>query len=678
MSMDASVKVSIIVPVYNVDRYLIRCLDSIVNQTYKNIEIILVNDGSTDESLKICRQYEYLDKRIILIDQNNMGLSGARNTGISRATGDYLCFVDSDDWLELDYIKFALDIVQRADVPLVVFGYYNSTDFTDLITYKGWLNKDFIVLSKEEALYELIKDMKINSHAWDKLYRRDLFNECRFPIGRNFEDIFIMHRVFDCCDKIALSVQPKYHYYVRPESIARDIKCKNVIDYLDAQLERSKFVEEFYPQYINLQNTKLMEAYLTYFPKFRKRNASSDIEYNDLRKKIKNIRYIIQSSYNKGHEQFTQLKYKFMYKLYALNDRLFFLMSPIARNMLEKIKVSKCKSVIKRIAYKDENFKEYAKNYSNCKRAVLIGLPEYDNLGDIAIGYAEIKFIQSLGLKESQIFCITESNFWKYFKTVKKSISKKDLILIQGGGNFGNQYPDQEKLRKKIIKNFSNQIILMPSTFYLLDEEKTIKHYVKLYNRKNITLIARERCSYEKLKKYFSCRVSLSPDIVLSLPALKRENEREGIALCLRNDVESKLSVHDKDVIKQELYKIDGKIYTFDTCINMSRVSFNNYENELHNALKDISKYKLVVTDKLHAMIFCALTSTPCVAIGNYNHKVKGVVDWLKNNSYVHYMDNISKVSQIVKSIDLDSEFEFYSLIEEFHALKELIIEELK
>ena len=106
-------KVSIIVPVYNVQKYLARCIESLICQTYGNIEIILVNDGSTDGSEDICKEYKNIDNRIIVINQKNAGLSVARNTGIENASGDYLCFVDSDDWVELDYVSFGLDVYKR-------------------------------------------------------------------------------------------------------------------------------------------------------------------------------------------------------------------------------------------------------------------------------------------------------------------------------------------------------------------------------------------------------------------------------------------------------------------------------------------------------------------------------------------------------------------------------------
>ena len=140
--MQKKKKISIIIPVYNVEKYLSRCLESVINQSYKNIEIIIVNDGSTDNSFDICNKYKKKDKRVILIDQNNQGLSGARNTGLKHATGEYICFIDSDDYVEKDYVEYLYKLIVKDDYDLnSIVEIVPSVDFEN-ITVVTVLNKE--------------------------------------------------------------------------------------------------------------------------------------------------------------------------------------------------------------------------------------------------------------------------------------------------------------------------------------------------------------------------------------------------------------------------------------------------------------------------------------------------------------------------------------------------------
>lgn len=324
--------------------------------------------------------------------------------------------------------------------------------------------------------------------------------------------------------------------------------------------------------------------------------------------------------------------------------------SPFGNECINRIKHSKYKNIVKLLLHKDTNFVERLNSYRGKKKYVLIGVPEYDNLGDIAIGYSEEHFIANHKSEGVELLVVTELNFWKYFKHLKEVISEEDIICIQGGGNFGNQYPDQEKIRRKIISNFNNTIILMPSTFYLIDEEKNAKKYSKFYNRKNITIFAREIYSYNKMKKYFTCNILLCPDIVLSLPIVDFGHERKGIGVCLRNDVESNLTIATKEDIKKQLLSKFPSLSHFDTCIRTPAL-YANQESILQNCWKDISKYEVVITDKLHAMIFCYITKTPCVVISNYNYKIKGVFEWIKDLGWIQFVDDTSKILEFVESV---------------------------
>ena len=235
-------KISVIIPVYNVGKYLKRCIDSIIQQNYDNLEIILVDDGSSDNSGKICDEYVVIDKRIIVIHKSNGGLSDARNKGLDICTGEYISFVDSDDWIEKDFYKFAVNNLGEND--LLIFDYY----LTD-----GKNKKCINTLSKsrkltvEECLLELSK-ANIQSYAWNKLYKRELFLSIRFPKGRNYEDQAIMHLIMHNCNRIKYFNKAFYNYYQNQNSITHTVNLKNYRDFLYVNILRGRFLKKNYPE----------------------------------------------------------------------------------------------------------------------------------------------------------------------------------------------------------------------------------------------------------------------------------------------------------------------------------------------------------------------------------------------------------------------------------------------
>ena len=224
-------KISIIIPIYNVEKYLKRCIDSIVNQTYKNTEIILVNDGSPDNCGKICDAYAKNDSRIKVIHKENGGLSSARNAALDIASGEYIMFVDSDDWIyensleqlneyiDMDYdiINFKFSFVKENSKELIEThnGIKDSYE-CDLITY---IDKLF--------------SGELNFFIWNKLYKKSLFDEVRFPEGRNYEDLATIYKLYFNAKSIIVTDYTLYYYWLgNSNSITSNSTVKNMTDYL--------------------------------------------------------------------------------------------------------------------------------------------------------------------------------------------------------------------------------------------------------------------------------------------------------------------------------------------------------------------------------------------------------------------------------------------------------------
>ena len=209
--------ISVIVPVYNVEPYLRQCVDSILAQTYENLEIILVDDGSLDRCPQICDGYAKKDERIRVIHKENGGLSDARNAGLNIATGDYIGFVDSDDWIEPNMYNHLIRTLLKYEADISVCGYQESNGKRILATKSmAWQEKTYTV---EKAFREVLLSGEIMVVMCNKLYKSILFNDIRFPKGETFEDHAVFYKLFEKCSCIAHSGKIGYYYRKRPGSI---------------------------------------------------------------------------------------------------------------------------------------------------------------------------------------------------------------------------------------------------------------------------------------------------------------------------------------------------------------------------------------------------------------------------------------------------------------------------
>jgi len=227
--------ISVIVPVYNVEPYLRKCLDSIVGQTYRDLEILVIDDGSTDGSGAICDEY-IQDGRVRVFHTENRGLSAARNLGLDNATGDWIGFVDSDDWIEPDMYEVLLRKAEETGADIVECGYYN--EYPNEIVERG---RKELMLSGNDALEMLLKGNLSNS-VWNKLWKKRCFATIRYPIGRIYEDVATTYLVFYSAKSICSISDCKYHYYWRPSSLSRRRDMRNLIGHWVSDKERYEFL----------------------------------------------------------------------------------------------------------------------------------------------------------------------------------------------------------------------------------------------------------------------------------------------------------------------------------------------------------------------------------------------------------------------------------------------------
>ncbi len=275
--------ISIIIPVYNVSKYLERCLNTVINQSYIDLEIILINDGSTDDSGKICDEYALKDKRIKVIHQKNKGLSGARNTGLKHATGDYVGFVDSDDWIELDMYETMFNILQKENVDIVECALNKALDVESTLNRSGNLK----IESRIDALKRIITNQ--NFSVWRRLYKKETISNISFVEGKNSEDVYYTLTVFKNIQKIAYYSAPLYNYFIGGVSITRGGYRLKTLDTIDAAL----FLEETINT--NEKDQSLKQIALDFMLQivlynYKLLNINNHLDKNlNHRKKLKNI-----------------------------------------------------------------------------------------------------------------------------------------------------------------------------------------------------------------------------------------------------------------------------------------------------------------------------------------------------------------------------------------------------
>lgn len=237
--------ISVIVPVYRVEEYLDRCIQSILSQTYRNLEIILVDDGSPDDCGKICDRYAGLDHRITVIHQNNSGLSGARNVGLEIAHGDYVCFVDSDDEIDSQMIETMYWAISCRNDDLALCGHQQVNENTAPKAFVPG-SAPIRYMTSDELWQEVFSRM--NNAAWNKLYRRDLIGNLRFPDGLiHGEDLIFNLKYLIGCESAVLIDAPLYHYYTRPGSITNSVFNKNRIDEVTTKDLAMEIIRKYHP-----------------------------------------------------------------------------------------------------------------------------------------------------------------------------------------------------------------------------------------------------------------------------------------------------------------------------------------------------------------------------------------------------------------------------------------------
>ena len=668
-------KVSVVVPVYNVKDFLIECVTSLINQTFKDIEILLIDDGSTDGSETICNDFAENYDFIHVIRKENGGLGSARNVGLDSAIGEYVYFIDSDDSLSKTALETLYNLANEHSLDIVLFSArcfcddfgidYNADEYRRTM----YLNK---VYNGKDLFFKLLSVNEYYASIPIRFYNTSYLKNCnfRFPEHIIHEDEIFGYLSLIYASRAECISDRFYNRRFRTGSIMTSGRAfDSIFGYLFTwqkiilsikETENLSAVE--INSVVDFANSRLgltMRPY-AYSLKYRDRKRVRH-ELSEIKKLSNNSDVVLFRS---------RLLRTFVYhpELIRLGTQFYKI-----KKGLREVKSHKTlhTSLIKlRIGH-----------LFNKKYAVLIGTPTHGNLGDQAIVHAE-----NVMLSKSEHFNgvieIPSRSYIKYGKRIKKSVSESDAIIIDGGGSMGTLWVHNEYRFRDVITRFpNNSIYILPQSVYFGDEEwekRVLTDSIDIYSQhKKLTIFCRDKESYLFTKMHFQRNnVFYSPDMVLSLYPQKMNRVRKNRALlCFRDDVESTNDTRKKEKVVSAVKELFDEVSQTSTLV-YCKIERKNRLFELEKKWIEFSEAKLVVTDRLHAMIFCALTGTPCIALDNKSKKVSGAYEWIKNLPYILLINSDVEINKAIieELINCSDKYEFLTEVEkEFVKMKTLI-----
>lgn len=533
-------KVSIIIPVYNVEKYLRKCLDSVINQTYPQLEILCVNDGSTDNSEKILKEYSKKDGRIKILNKENGGLSSARNYGLDKATGEYCYFLDSDDWIELDTIAYLVKLACLNNVDCIVHSVKNIPEDENCVQIAKECQDWFDCKNKSAGIYDVPLNInnEIAAVAWNKLYKMDIIKKynCRFPEGLINEDEAFIWTYVTHCNKYYYTNECLYNYLRRSDSImaVRDNSPK-VLDILDIQKIIFKTVEKY--KDINSYREVLTNNYINEvrwlwqrMPKKYRKIALEKIKdyidttnnnrrvkklYKDL--KYKNFKSFVQGLFsviNINNSEFVGKQVKILGLKFKSRNKYQSLLNKIESNKRELI--AQNLEASNKIAYLKEEMEKQNLNTkilimdsisSNVQKSNIVSseistnnhdenifqslkslgefyfLPNKGNLGDVVIASSEFQYLDANKFS------------YKVYDLLNLRQCSAPFNFVYGGGGLWHKLYQQDY--QEILNIFKcpllNKCVVLPSSFYDCED------VIAAFNEKFV-VFCREKQSYDYCK----------------------------------------------------------------------------------------------------------------------------------------------------------------------------------
>lgn len=644
-------KISVIVPVYKVEEYLHRCVDSILDQSFMSFDLVLVDDGSPDCCGRICDEYAQKDSRIHVIHQENRGPSVARNTGIdwslSHSTSEWITFVDSDDWIHFRYLEILYAAACRDGTSISV-GRVLKTQNTPLPNIEQW----YSTVEKVSTFYARGETEAIV--AWGKLYKKECFQTVRYPVGRLNEDAFTTHKVLFQHDCVSIVDQKLYAYYQNENSIMNRPWTPQRMDAFDAYEEQISF---FLERNMTDIAGKRFRVYV--------RNCLMQLDLISASSKLSDDEKTLYQKEVRMHLRKALSKYRAYQWVtpQSRGDRRYYSNAYPSLKAIDK-RWRHVKTAVKKIPgavrlthfVRDlPNNGRKLKNYLQAIRnteAILLQTPLHGNLGDHAISLAENNLLRELGIRCADYPWTKGSE-----KILARFTPRDKLVLIHGGGFIGSLWPNEEERLENSLLAYNNQrVIVFPQTVYFdMDTPEGKASFEAsrsiLESHPDLTIFVRERYSYAFMKEYMpEVKTLLVPDIAMLLQPDVKGETRSGACICLRQDKERTLTDEKRSELIKHIQAEFTSLYYTDTVLR-HHVNIEQREAAVRDKFEEFASSEIVVTDRLHGMIFAAITETPCIVVNSRSHKIRGCYEWIKSLDYIRFIEDFDLIPAVVKEL---------------------------
>ena len=646
-------KVSVIIPIDNTEKNIFRCIDSVINQTYRNLEIILVGYVQADNYSEIYDDLARKDSRIRVLHRNSVGSAEAKNAGLAAITGDYVYFLNCGDYVDETFIERLLTNIAVTSADLVLCNYNRVDEFDNLLASVKF--KSELIEIREDNRLDFIVERIVSQYksGWEvgnRLFRAELIQKNHLFFWDSIdgaEDLGFTLNYTLHVTRISYIPEVLYYYQIRKDSIRSRLSkelnlsmaielCKRMEEKIVTTIKGNRTLKEYLIMIYCILNEQLEK--LTFYNYKKSLSEINDKRYFYQQINKVSIKLIMVSKYF-GIPRGIAIALQCM----CLSSRKLEILGVFITNMIHK-----GNKIYETFQYNK------AKLFSK-KRVFLIGSEDFWNLGDHHIAISEIEFLQDI-LPDHAIVEITASQYFAVNRLLPFIIKKKDLICLHGGGNIGNYYMVAEQIRRDFLNRFrQNEKVIFPQTIYYDSSEAGKMELAKdqsiINKSKNLTLCVREHLSYELAKKYFNCNVILAPDIVLYSNYVNKFNfERTGATVILRTDAEGILTQQDKGTIEKVAKQYADNIRYIDTQL-IADINVYDRKEVIEEYVSKIAKTEFVITDRLHGMVFCAITQTPCIVLPNYNHKVAGVYEWISNLEYIIMINAMSELEGAVNKV---------------------------
>ncbi|MCR5416428.1 MAG: polysaccharide pyruvyl transferase family protein [Pseudobutyrivibrio sp.] len=643
--------VSWLMPAFHAEKTIKRAIESMLNQSFQDFDIIIILEEGDITTYEVCNAYLKNDKRIkIVINKNERNIAGALNAGLERCHSKYIARMDADDFSHFDRLeKQVVYLENHADVGLVA---------SNMNIYKEGKKPEIKYVNSIPDSEEIRANMLFETCLGHPtvMLRSDAYN-WKYPIEKA-EDYALFSELIS---KVKMAIIPEVLVDYYENGLTASYTNFEITRKSSEDISRRAILKELGIDTSNWSNSHFGWRYYDELPDDP---YGFLIESKELFETIWEINEEKKLFENKTLEKVLNKQWelsKWIIRPYQNVETLYRDWKDINIEEIQDLRKRLKESIDlpDSIINYDNRRNSYIRTYKETTNNTiwLFCAADYGNIGDHAIAEAERRFFESYFNKK--IVEVPCNCYRSVIKTVKKCVKPEDLILITGGGFLGSLWFDAEKQAREVVEFFpNNPICILPQTVFWENEEqwnieKEITKKVYEAHKGKMILCARDVITKKIMESNYNVdKIILVPDMVLSCnwyDSFAGKN-RTNALICLKDDKESVLSLEDKKYIEGIAYKYSNNIKQVSTSI----IGYYNPDDRadlISNILNDFSEAKIVITDRLHGMLFSVITNTPCIALDNCNHKIKATYEWVRDVKNVKYVSGLKDIDKAINEV---------------------------